>query len=238
MIYIMSDIHGLYDRYLDMLEKISFSDDDRLYILGDVIDRGDRSFDLLFDIMKRDNVELFLGNHEHMMLTYIEDLDRISWFYRENGGQNTYDQFMELSADKQKEILDYLYNTVIVRNLEISGHKYILSHTSAPVDGRDMFTKDHADDLMEVQGLVWNQYPYDIDSLNNADKTEEEITLISGHIITRRLHDSDDIYVHHFDSGYTWMDIDCGCALGYCFGRLSCLEINDEGVISSIYYVN
>ena len=51
MIYIMSDIHGLYDRYKAMLEKINFNDEDKLYILGDVIDRGDKSFDILFDIM-------------------------------------------------------------------------------------------------------------------------------------------------------------------------------------------
>lgn len=38
--YVMSDIHGEADRFHAMLEKIHFSDDDTLYILGDVIDRG------------------------------------------------------------------------------------------------------------------------------------------------------------------------------------------------------
>ena len=40
MTYVMSDLHGCYDKYAQMLEKIGFGDGDTLYILGDVIDRG------------------------------------------------------------------------------------------------------------------------------------------------------------------------------------------------------
>ena len=36
----MSDIHGEYDKYLAMLEQIDLSEDDTLYVLGDVVDRG------------------------------------------------------------------------------------------------------------------------------------------------------------------------------------------------------
>ena len=39
MTYVMSDLHGCYDKYVQMLEKIGFGDGDTLYILGDVIDR-------------------------------------------------------------------------------------------------------------------------------------------------------------------------------------------------------
>ena len=40
MIYAMSDLHGCYDKYIKMPEKINFGDDDTLYILGDIVDRG------------------------------------------------------------------------------------------------------------------------------------------------------------------------------------------------------
>ena len=36
MIYAMSDIHGCYEKYRDMLETIKFAADDTLYVLGDV----------------------------------------------------------------------------------------------------------------------------------------------------------------------------------------------------------
>lgn len=38
--YVMSDIHGCYEEYRKMLDKIRFSKEDILYILGDILDRG------------------------------------------------------------------------------------------------------------------------------------------------------------------------------------------------------
>lgn len=58
MIYVMSDIHGEYDRYKAMLEKIQFSNDDTMYIIGDVIDRKPGGVDILKDIVTRTNVNL------------------------------------------------------------------------------------------------------------------------------------------------------------------------------------
>ena len=40
MIYVLGDIHGCYDKYEEMLKRIRFSDDDTLFVLGDVVDRG------------------------------------------------------------------------------------------------------------------------------------------------------------------------------------------------------
>ena len=40
MTYCMSDIHGEILKWRDMLELIQFSDEDTLYVLGDVIDLG------------------------------------------------------------------------------------------------------------------------------------------------------------------------------------------------------
>lgn len=58
MNYVVSDIHGYYDKYTSLLSFIRFSDNDKLYILGDVIDRGPDGLKLLQDIMERPNVEL------------------------------------------------------------------------------------------------------------------------------------------------------------------------------------
>ncbi len=51
--YIMADIHGMYELYLAMLEKIRFSPEDVLYVLGDAIDRGRDGIRILQDFMKR-----------------------------------------------------------------------------------------------------------------------------------------------------------------------------------------
>ena len=63
-IYCMSDIHGEYEKYIQMLELIELSDEDTLYVLGDVIDRGPGSVDILMDMMRRPNVIPLIGNHE------------------------------------------------------------------------------------------------------------------------------------------------------------------------------
>ena len=67
----MSHIHGEYDKYIAMLEKIGFSDDDTMYILGDVIDRKPCGIDILMNIMQRPNVVMLLGNHEKNDVGYF-----------------------------------------------------------------------------------------------------------------------------------------------------------------------
>ena len=56
MIYVMSDIHGCYPQWLNMLKLIDFSVEDELYILGDVVDRGQEPVPLLLDIMGRHHI--------------------------------------------------------------------------------------------------------------------------------------------------------------------------------------
>lgn len=63
--YVMSDIHGCYDSFLQMLSKIGFSDADQLILAGDYIDRGPDSYQML-KWMEHcpGNVHLLRGNHE------------------------------------------------------------------------------------------------------------------------------------------------------------------------------
>ena len=64
MTYLMSDLHGQYDKYRKMLEKIRFGDRDDLYVLGDVVDRGPEPMKILRDMSLRINVFPILGNHD------------------------------------------------------------------------------------------------------------------------------------------------------------------------------
>mgnify|MGYP003293530442 CR=1 FL=1 len=75
MIYVMSDLHGEYGRYKQMLEKSAFSENDELYVLGDVVDRGPEPVRLLQDLASRDNVFLIMGNHEAMACHVLRKLN-------------------------------------------------------------------------------------------------------------------------------------------------------------------
>ena len=66
MIYAISDLHGCYDKYVRMLEKINFNDSDTLYILGDIVDRGSDGIKILLDIYNRKNVIALRGNHDYL----------------------------------------------------------------------------------------------------------------------------------------------------------------------------
>ena len=76
--YVCSDIHGQYDLYKTMLNEINFTTEDHLYILGDMIDRGEDGIRVLQDVASRPNVTCLLGNHEYMMWNYISAEHRLS----------------------------------------------------------------------------------------------------------------------------------------------------------------
>mgnify|MGYP003311724265 CR=1 FL=1 len=70
-VYTMVDGNLVFEKSVDAtftpsnsLEKVGFAANDELYILGDVIDRGDFSRELLEWIIDEPRIKLVLGNHE------------------------------------------------------------------------------------------------------------------------------------------------------------------------------
>ncbi|SKB93360.1 serine/threonine protein phosphatase 1 [Lachnospiraceae bacterium] len=68
MTYVISDIHGGYDQFIELLNLIQLKDTDILYILGDVVDRGPHPIKTLLKLMEMPNVICIVGNHELMAL--------------------------------------------------------------------------------------------------------------------------------------------------------------------------
>ena len=64
MHWAVSDVHGCYEQYRKLLEKIHFSPSDTLYFLGDAVDRGPEPMKVVLDLASRDNVVPLLGNHD------------------------------------------------------------------------------------------------------------------------------------------------------------------------------
>ena len=76
MTYFVSDIHGEYDLFLNLLDKIRFSECDTMYVLGDIIDKGSNSIKLVDFIRRQPNMRAILGNHEYVFLKYYYGLLR------------------------------------------------------------------------------------------------------------------------------------------------------------------
>ncbi|MBO4963238.1 MAG: metallophosphoesterase, partial [Clostridia bacterium] len=74
MRYVISDIHGEYDLFLKLLNKINFSSSDEMIVCGDIIDKGVDSIKLLKYVMTKDNIRCIIGNHEYYFLKYYLSL--------------------------------------------------------------------------------------------------------------------------------------------------------------------
>ena len=64
MTYLISDIHGEYQLFIKLLEKIKFSPNDTMYVCGDIIDKGSDSVRLAKYISALPNIHCIVGNHE------------------------------------------------------------------------------------------------------------------------------------------------------------------------------
>lgn len=119
----MSDIHGYsFEKTLMLLKQSGFTANDYLYILGDVIDRGDDGIKMIQWMMEQSNVELILGNHEAMLLScdfIFEELNdrflggltqkKISLLntWQLNGAAPTLRGLTALNKEERENILDY-----------------------------------------------------------------------------------------------------------------------------------
>ena len=74
MTYICSDIHGEYELFCRLMEKVKFSESDALICCGDMIDKGDRSLRLVKLLFSIKNAVLLAGNHEYDFLKYYRAL--------------------------------------------------------------------------------------------------------------------------------------------------------------------
>jgi serine/threonine protein phosphatase 1 len=70
MTYCISDIHGEYELFMRLLEKIKYSESDRLIVCGDFLDKGTCSVRLMKTIFDLPNSYCIMGNHEHSFLQF------------------------------------------------------------------------------------------------------------------------------------------------------------------------
>ena len=82
--YVVPDIHGEYNKLMTLMGKINEEKrpEDTIVFLGDYIDRGKRSKDVvnyMFELLSNDdNVVALLGNHDDQFYNIVENVDRLS----------------------------------------------------------------------------------------------------------------------------------------------------------------
>lgn len=214
MKYAISDIHGHYEMFRQMLEKIRFTKEDKLYILGDMIDRGDEPLKLVQYVMKQPNIYPLLGNHEDMMLNVLHDQDdevHLERWYR-NGGEITHNQFKELEEDVQKDVRTYLENLPLYIDLE----KYLLIHAGVYLEENESNpTWENIKSRQNKRDLVW------IRELFYKKPALKDRVIVFGHTQTYHMGEAGEIW---FDKDK--IDIDCGVYSKSKNGTLGCLNLD------------
>lgn len=92
--FAIGDIHGGLQTFLALIRQINPRHDDRVYLLGDYIDRGPDSKGVIDTIIAMQeagcDIRPLRGNHEDMLIRNLSgDHDLYSWAWVENWGQKT-----------------------------------------------------------------------------------------------------------------------------------------------------
>ena len=102
-IFVVGDIHGCLEKLVTLMDKIPIDyNQDQLIFIGDYIDRGPSSFEVVRYLIELKNLKpdtVFIkGNHEDMLQNYLDGSDRFT--YQLNGGQQTLDEYLSRSDSK------------------------------------------------------------------------------------------------------------------------------------------
>lgn len=212
MRYVISDIHGHYEKFMLMLERIRFAKGDTLYILGDMVDRGDEPLKVVQHIMEMERVQVIGGNHEQLMLDVLREPTNelfLERWYR-NGGEITHNQYKALPEHKQKEVRTYLEQLPT----SITLPDYVLVHAGIWPPRKET-TWEAIRKHQSQHDLIWIRGAF-IDSPTYIDKK-----VVFGHTQTFKMDSPGKVWF-----GGDKIGIDCGVYSGHKGGRLGCLNLD------------
>ena len=222
MTYVVSNIHGNYAKFKALLCEISFRERDVMYILGDIVDYGEESMELVGDLSVRYNVYPIVGEHDYMAVKMLSGFEKMlksgetpdkkfitkmtEW--AADGGQTTLDAFRTLDAEMREGIIDYLSDMTLYEEVEAGGKDFLLVH--AGIAGFKAGI-----DLEKLKPEA-----FFTESLDLTRKYFDDKIVVVGHNPTTEENGGDGKIF--FGNGS--IAIDCGEARG---GRIGCLRLND-----------
>ena len=190
-VYVMSDLHGNYDGFMSILKQIKFSEEDELYVDGDIVDRGRDGIKILQYMMMQPNIYPIIGNHEYALMQVLDFVtqeiteDSISKIdektlqniieYQNIGGQVTLDEFHKLSKEEQQDIMDYLEEFTAYEEITVSGKSFVIIHA-----GFINFNLNRRLDDYQLYELIFKAPDYE--KVYFKDKY-----LVTGHLPTRAI---------------------------------------------------
>jgi len=188
---IIGDVHGHYEGLMLLLDAIAPDADDQIYFLGDLIDRGPDSANVVKFVQQHHYTSL-LGNHEQLMLDAFPNGRAFTpslqaWLY--SGGRATVASYKD--ADLLLEHLDWMRTLPVYLDLEDLWLVHAGVHPLLPLESQT--TQEFCWIRDEFHGSVKPYFP---------DKL-----IITGHTITFTL---PKVSPGELAQGQGWLDIDTG----------------------------
>lgn len=187
----IGDVHGHYDGLMTLLEAIAPDSDDQVYLLGDLIDRGPQSSQVV-DFVKNSGYGCILGNHEQLLVdafpkgrAYGPALQ--AWLY--SGGQATVASYANMSL--LAEHLEWIKTLPMYMDLGDIWLVHAGVHPQLPLDAQT--SHDFCWIREEFHSIA---QPYFADKL-----------IVTGHTITFTL---PGVAPGELAQGRGWLDIDTG----------------------------
>ena len=121
--YVIGDVHGCFDQFISLLDKIDYnSQNDKIILTGDLVNRGPKSLAVLNYCMADKNITSVLGNHDLYLLYLMSS-------YQGKGELKAV-----VEADNNTQIFEWLITRPLL--IEISDqsnqNKFIISHAGIP----------------------------------------------------------------------------------------------------------
>jgi len=158
--FIIGDLHGCFDAFQDLLADIGFDRvKDRMFSVGDLIDRGAKNMDCL-RLISESWFYAVRGNHEDMMIQSILQLHSSSRMWFQNGGMWA----QEVDPDELKGLCKEADKLPYAMTIDIGDKKIGVCHANPPSDWRAI-SEGYSDHLL--QSLVWSRTK--IQSTNTED---------------------------------------------------------------------
>ena len=206
---VIGDVHGHYDTLITLLDSISPTSEDEIYFLGDLIDRGPNSAQVV-DLVMRNQYQCLRGNHEEMLLDVVGS-GEVSielyqgWLY--SGGHATV-----ASYDNKipQEHIDWIKSLPLYLDLG----NFWLVH--AGVDPNIPLQQQSADQFCWIR-----------EAFHSSDRAFfSDKLIVTGHTITFTL---PGVQPGQIAAGRGWLNIETG-AYHHNSGWMTALDLNQQKV--------
>lgn len=170
---VIADIAGQFDALMRLVKTVP--EDEKIILVGDLVDRGPASREVVEWAMKERRVTALMGNHEHMMLDYWHGqtiYPRGCWFG--NGGNKTVYSYKDEWNDTGRPPDSHLAYLASLAPYYFTDDKQVfVSH--APL------LKDHDPDrVANISNFLDPLFDYSL-MWNRTEPTEREFLQVFGH---------------------------------------------------------